>query len=330
MKHIHFVIILSFAVLIACNGNKSNYDEMTTEQAIEVVSAKIHKNDKDDALYYDRARLLMKAGRTNDAIVDLLHAIQLKDDKVEYRLLLADAYFANGDVEKSYDALGDVLELDPDNQEAILKQGEVAFYSRDYDRALTNLSKVTEQDPNNRQALFMKSFIYKEKGDTVNAVKLLRKVCDLYPDYAAAYEQLGVLYSEHHDPMAIDYLSTAIRLDSNNTNTYYVLAMFYQETGNYTLAEETYRQLLAKSPKNKEAWHNLGYIEMMYNDDDDVAIGYFDHALQCDSMYVEAYFSRGVAYESKGDRKHAANDFAKALQIDPTYQPAADGLKRVK
>lgn len=331
MKQIHIATVLLLVItLTACNGKEKKTEEMTPEQAIEVISAKIHKDDQDDALYYDRARLLMQVGRTNDAIVDLLHAIQLNDDEADYHLCLADAYFANGNVEKSYNALGRVLELEPDNQEAILKQGEVAYYSRDYDRALTSLSKVTERDPNNRRALHMKSFIYKEKGDTASAVQLLRKVCDIYPDFAPAFEDLGVLYARHHDPLAIEYLSTAIRLDSNNANIMYALAMFYQETANYTLAEETYKTLLAKWPNHKDAWHNRGYIEMMYNNDDDVAIEYFDRALQCDSLFVEAYFSRGVAYESKGDRRRALDDFNHALAIDPTFLPAADGVKRCK
>ncbi|MBQ0016651.1 MAG: tetratricopeptide repeat protein, partial [Bacteroidales bacterium] len=204
--------------ITACHHNTPKTGEMSAEDAIELLDARIRKDSKNHTLLFERAQLYMQTGRVNEAIADLTQAIKLKSNKIEYQLLLADAYFANGDVEHSYQTLDQALKTDPQNQEAILKQGEIAFYSRDYDRALTNLSTVTAKDPNNRTALFMKSFIYKEKGDTTNAILLLRKVCDIYPDYAPAFEELGILYAYHPDPLATEYLKTAIRLNPNNTN----------------------------------------------------------------------------------------------------------------
>ncbi|MBR1792421.1 MAG: tetratricopeptide repeat protein [Bacteroidales bacterium] len=325
------LLLLAFAVFFAsCGNNKNNVDEsMTPEQVIEVLSVKILKHEKDHELYFQRARMLMQVGKVNDAISDLVVATQLKNDNPDYYLLLADAYFANGDVEHSYSTLGKVLELDANNQEAILKQGEIAYYSRDYDRAMENLSKVTAKEPNNKTALSLKSFIYKEKGDTANAIVLLRKVCDLYPDYGLAFEELGVLYSMHQSPLAVEYLTTAIRLDPQNINAIYALAMFYQETGQMDAAEETYKQLLDVDPNNMYAWHNRGYIELFHYADYPLAIEYMTRALQCDSLFIEARVNRGCAYELSGDKISAERDFRIALQQRPTFQPAIDGMARL-
>ena len=195
---------------------------------------------------------------------------------------------------------------------------------------MDNLSKVTAKDPQNRTALFMKGFIYKETGDTSNAVQLLRKVCDLHPDYGPAFEELGMLYATRHDPLAIEYLNTALRIDPKNTNALYGMAMYYQELNQIEKAEEIYKQILDINDNHKEAWHNRGYIEMFTYGDYPEAISHLTRAIQCDSSFIEAWTNRGCAYELMGDKQHAREDFQSALQLDHTFQPAIDGLSRVK
>lgn len=302
---------------------------MSQEEILKVLDVKIQKHPKDARLHFDRAKIYLDMHRVNEAIADLITATSIDDDEVEYFMLLGDAYFANGDVENSYRSIQKALDLDPKSSEAQLKLGEIAYYSRDYDRAMESLSKVTEKDPQNRTALFMKSFIYKETGDTSNAIILLRKVCDLYPDYSPAFEDLGILYATHHDPLALEYLNTAIRIDPKNTNAMYGVAMYYQELGKIEQAEEVYKQILDINSNHKDAWHNRGYIQLFTYGDYDLAIEYFTRAIQCDDTFIEAIANRGCAYELKGDINNAEGDFRTALSLDHTFEPAIEGLKRI-
>ena len=331
MKHIvHFLTLMLplLFLLIGCNSNTPT-TEMSNDDILKVLDAKISKHPKDAELLYDRAKILLEVNRVNDAIADLSRAVSINGKEFKYHMLLGDAYFANGDVEHSYSSLQRALELKPESTEAVLKLGEIAYYSRDYDRAMESLSKVTDKDPNNRTALFMKGFIYKETGDTSNAILLLRKVCDIYPDYEPAFEELGILYSIHHNPMAVEYLSTANRLEPTNTNALYALAMYYQEGNNMEQAEEIYKRILDIDSNHKLAWHNRGYIQLFTYGDYDVAIEYLTRAIQCDSSFIEAWTNRACAYELNGNNDLARHDFHQALELDHTYQPAIDGLARL-
>lgn len=313
----------------SCGRNAEVTESMTDSEILEVLDIKIHKDSKNAKLYYDRAKVLLKLNRANDAINDMMTATNLEDDNPDYFMLLGDAYFANGDVDRSYKAFQDAIDLDEDNTEAYLKLGEIAFYSRDYDRAMENLGKVTAKDKTNRTALFMKGFIYKETGDTTNAVFYFRKICDLYPEYEPSFEELGSLYAIKHDPMAVEYLNTAITLEPTNTNALYCLAMFYQETDEIDQAEELYKRIIEIDPHNKDAWHNRGYIELFHYGDYDVAIEYLTRAIECDNQFIEAHVNRGCAYELKGDKNNAEICFRTALDIDPDFQPAIDGMSRL-
>ena len=139
-----------------------------------------------------------------------------------------------------------------------------------------------------------------------------------------------MLFASRHDPMALEYLGTALRIEPQNTNALYGMAMYYQELNKPEKAEEIYKQILDINDNHKEAWHNRGYIEMFTYGDYPEAINYLTRAIQCDSSFIEAWTNRGCAYELMGDKQHAREDFQSALQLDHTFQPALDGFNRTK
>ena len=292
------LIALLALALAGCKQGSSDFDSLTDSEKLEILDLRLERSPKDAEALANRATVLFNLGRTKEALSDINKAVELKPDNVDYRLQQADIYFAGGDVENSYKALSEAEQLDPESNEVQLKMGEVTFYSRDYDRSLKCLSKVTEREPDNRTALFMKGFIYKEMGDTASAVTLLRRVCDLYPDYEPAFEELGILYSVHRNPLAAEYLNTAMRLEPNNTNVLYALAMYCQEGGDMEQAESLYRQILTLNPASADAWHNLGYIELTHYHDYDRATTYFDSALYADPNHAAAMANRQLAQEA--------------------------------
>lgn len=282
----------------SCHQGPSDNDNLSDSDKLELLDIKIDRHPKDADLRYRRAQVYLNLRRPTEAINDLTNAISLDGKQLDYYLLLADAQFANGNVEQSYKALTRANELDPDNLDVQLKMGEITFYSRDYDRSFEALNKVTAHEPDNRTALFMKGFIYKEKGDTANAVTLLRRVADLYPDYAAPFEELGVLFASRHNPMAVEYLSTALRLEPSNTNAMYALAMYYQDLKEMDQAEELYRRMLVVNPNSVDAYHNLGFIELTFYSDYQRAVAFFDSALAIDPQMSAAIDNRQLALDA--------------------------------
>lgn len=284
---IYLIVMIAAVVATGCKQRVID-DDMTDSEKLEILDLQIEKHPNDADLLAQRAQVLLNLGRAKEASYDINKAVKAEPDNDKYLMLQADIYFANGDVSNSYSALSAAEKLSPDSKEVQLKMGELTFYSRDYDRSLKHLTNVTEKEPDNRTALFMKGYIYKETGDTMSAVTLLRKVCDLYPDYEPAFEELGILYATHHDPMAVEYLATALRLEPTNTNAMYALAMYYQETEEYAEAEKLYRQMLDVNPNSSDALNNLGWLEKEVYGDMDRALEYFTKALEANPMNEEA------------------------------------------
>ena len=321
MKRLIYILLVAALAVVpaAChNGTEANPNR---EESLKILDAKIKKDGKNASLYYERGRILLSLGKENnnkqylnEAITDLNKAVKLDDSKVEYYTALGDAHFACLHVGESYNALQNALRLDENYFEALLKMSEIAFYSKDYDLAMETLNKVTAQDKNNQTALFMKATIYKENGDTSNAAFFYRRLIDLYPDFAPAYEDLGVIYADHLDPLAIEYLNTAMNLDPKNENVIYAMAMFYQNIEDMEHADALYSKLLEINPQNKYAWHNRGWIQMMFYNDFELAVDYFTKALDIDDHYAEAHYDRGVAYELMGDMSKAETCYKAAKE----------------
>lgn len=307
MKNVmKYTLILTIAALLAigavgCHQRKAEA-ELTDAEKLELLDLKIERSPKDATLLAQRAQVLLNLGRTQEAMFDIGKAVSLEPDNVDNLLLQADIYFANRETDKCYQTLGRAEELAPSSKEVQLKLGELTYYRHDYDRSLHHLTNVTEQEPDNRTALFMKGFIYLERGDTAEAVTLFRRVCDIYPDYELAFEELGVLYAERKNPMAVEYLTTAARLEPSNTNVIYNLGKYYQDIEDYGTAEQYYHQLLDINPASADAWHNLGYIELFTYNDVDQAIEYFDKALEADPSHEASLTNKALALNIKNGK----------------------------
>lgn len=300
MRTFYTYCLLFFLPLLTVGcGPREIEDDMPDSVKLELLDINLERDPDNPEILAARAKVLFNLKRVREANFDIDRALKADPDNLDYLMLKADIAFANGNIEESYRALEAAEKQAPDNQEVQLKMGEITFYSRDYDRSLKYLSKVTERDANNRAALFMKGFIYKEKGDTANAVQLFNRVCDKFPDYAPAFEELGVLFATQDNPMAIEYLNTALQLEPSNTNAMYALALFYQNHQEMENAEVLYHQILDLNPASADAWHNLGFIEMTYYTDFQKAVEYFDKALEANPDHPQALANRQLALEAK-------------------------------
>lgn len=145
-----------------------------------------------------------------------------------------------------------------------------------------------------------------------------------------AFLELGYIYQQKNDPLAITYYQNALAVDPENEEISYNLALTFQQLGNYEQALEEYKRMLTFAPQNKYALHNIGYIYLVFEQKFDEAVAFFTKAIEVDPEFVHAICNRGVAFEELGQYENAAQDFQYALKLQEHFQPAVEGLKRVE
>jgi tetratricopeptide (TPR) repeat protein len=138
-----------------------------------------------------------------------------------------------------------------------------------------------------------------------------------------------MLYSARKNPLAVEYLNTAITLRPMALEPYYQLALFFQENSDVQKAIITYESILKIDPLHQFSLYNLGYINLVYLEDFVKGAEYFTQVIELNPQYTEAYYNRGYCYELSGKTDLARKDYQKTLEISANFQKAIEGLNRL-
>jgi len=298
-------------------------------ELLEQLNRKIMENTSDPDLLAQRAAYFRDRKQYQNALNDINRAIALDSARAAFWTIKAEVLFSIVQVPQAVEAFQKVTSLDPSNADAWLKLAELSMYVREYQASINYANEALKVNSKLEKGYFIKGFVYKETYDTARAISSFQTCLEVNPKSYDACMQLGILFAAHGNPLALQYYGKALQLRPGSIETLYDRAMYYQDAQEYNRAMEDYTAILQLNPNYKEAYFNLGYIHLAYLKVYRQAIRYFSDAIHCDSLYIEAYYNRGLTFESLGDVQNAAEDYKKALSIHPRYELAQKGLERV-
>ena len=329
--------VVFLLVIISCN-NEPHKDSENKKEKVESVDAlsafdslnmKIQKNPSDPLLYNQRANFFLVSGDRNRALSDVNKALQLDTLNADIWVTLADVYFQSERFVDSREILLKAVNLDPQNTAALLKLARLYFIYKEYKTAMGYINTALEIDPMLEDAYFIKGMAYAEGGDTISALFNYQKAVDANPDFYDGWIELGNIKAAQGDDLAEQYYRNAWTLDTNNTHAQYILAYYYQESGQIEKAMNNYHFLLEKE-ENKNALFNLGYIHLVYLEEYKEAIIYFQRVLNVDANYYDALFNLAYALELSGDREDARIKYKELLQKVPNHEQALERLNMME
>jgi tetratricopeptide (TPR) repeat protein len=334
MRQIISIILASVFLSLASCGNHgqpadNGKNAKTSVQTLNALNEKIASDAENGDLYELRAKYYLTEHILDKAITDINKAISINAKKVSYYITLSDIYLLMGKPQNCGDALKQANTIDPKNNEALIKLAKLNLILKEYKTCFDYVNKAIELEPSNPQAYFTRGVALLEKADTLKAVSDFKKAVDQDQKYYEAYLELGELYSIKKDKMAADYLKNALNVRPNDKVALYLLGMFYQESGQYDQAIQTYQTLIKADSTYRNAPYNIGYIYLVYLKDFPKSADFFSKALHVDPGYYEALFNRGYAYELSGQYDKATTDYQLALKIKPNYENAITGLNRL-
>src|SRR6185369_1058886 len=149
------------------------------------------------------------------------------------------------------------------NVDAMLKLAELYFYVKKYDKSIEYINMALKINKYNAKAYFMKGMNYKEIKDTAKAISSMQTAVEQDQTYYNAYMQLGILNAAQKNPLAVQYYKNALRIQPNSTEAWYDIGKYYQDVMDWTQASEAYATLLKIDPKYKNAFYNLGVINLV-------------------------------------------------------------------
>lgn len=332
-NRLYFLISAVFVLMLVSCEHTSKIEEKNETRveggnalsAFDSLNMQIQNNPSDPLLYNERANFFLISGDRNKALSDVNKALQLDSLNADIWVTLADVYFQSERFVDSREILLKAVNLEPNNTSALLKLARLYFIYKEYKITMGYVNTALEVDPLLEDAYFIKGMSYAEGGDTASALFNYQKAVEANPDFYDAWIELGNINAAKGDGLAEQYYLNAWNLDTNNTHAQYILAYYYQESGNMERAIDNYNLLLTKE-NNENALFNLGYINLVYLEDYRQAIIYFQKVLNLNESYYDALFNLAYALELDGDREDARGKYKELLQKVPNHEQALERL----
>jgi tetratricopeptide (TPR) repeat protein len=332
----YLVLLIIAAISFACQQKKTTTQNErkidntdTLKDRLNELTSLIQRDSGNAGLFNERAALYSEKENYHEALKDALTSVEIDSTRSDFFVTLADAYLGLGKLQPSLQSLDKAIALDPKNKKAILKQAEIYIIFRDYKKAMDYIDNVIKLDELEPKAYFLRGVVFLENKDTSRSIRNFQKAIDVNQDYFDAHLQLGMIYAQKKNKLAVDYFNNALNIKPDNADVSYYLAMYYQETGGYDEAIKIYEGLLLKDPEFYYALYNIGYINLVYLRDYPKAVEFFTKVIELKPDYTDAWYNRGFAWEMQKNVENSQQDYKKALELTPNYQKAIDGLNRI-
>ncbi len=321
--------VLSIA-LISCKPNPSTDKYKDLPKELADLCRKIDKDPKNADLYEQRSTYYIQHKILDSAFSDAVQSLKLDSGNSKRYTFLSDLYFMKGDFESSEDLLERALVKNDKDVEALMKLAELNLYYKRYTEMNSYIDKALTLDQRNPKAHLLRGFGFIEQKDTVSGIREYQLAVDQDPKYYEAYIQLGLVFHRKHSPLALDYYNNALNVRPQSTEAMYNIAMFYQDMQKYDRALQEYMMILQINPKHTNANHNIGWINLEIKKNYSEAEKYFTLSINSDTTCVNAIYNRGLTYERMKKMDNAVADYHRALRLNPSFEMASDGVKRLK
>ncbi|WP_026575917.1 tetratricopeptide repeat protein [Bacillus sp. UNC438CL73TsuS30] len=152
---------------------------------------------------------------------------------------------------------------------------------------------------------------------------------DSKPNDPKSHVDLGYAnFLNNDNDEAIKEYKIALDLDKNYFNAYFNLGLVYNEENRLNDAIKMAQKATDISPKDYKGWllKGMSFRKLkMYKD----SIKALNEANRLMPTNTDIIYEVGRVAEDQGDKKNAEEIYKTALNYDPMYKPALDGLKRV-
>jgi cytochrome c-type biogenesis protein CcmH/NrfG len=121
--------------------------------------------------------------------IDMNQRIVAKDPKnLAAWIALGNDYFDTRQLQKSIDAYGEALKLQPGNPDVLTDQGVMYEQQGNFDQALANFEQANRLNPGHVQSLYNIGVVWAHKKDAAKAAAAWRKVIETAPSSPQAVE----------------------------------------------------------------------------------------------------------------------------------------------
>lgn len=290
------------------------------EDAIAKFNEVIRRDAKNDAAFYQLAKIAFETGNMDKAVEFATNAIKINPDNEYYYQYLAEAKGETKDylgAAKTYEAL---VKLQPREYDYYYDWAFMLARAEKYKEAIDVYNLLEEKTGVSEELVFQKQPLYIKLGKIEESIKDVEKLVKLYPSETRYIGLVGEVYmSNKMYDKAIDAFNRILKIEPNNADGLLALAQAYKKSGD----EKKHDELIQKVFNNTEIDIDakiltfIPYIEKLAQD-----TTMRDEVLKMADMIVAAHPNNIKATTARADvlyninrKKEAQAEYEKAIKL---------------
>lgn len=269
-----------------------------------------------------------KQDRLNDAETLFVRAVVNDPRYSGARMNLAYLYLQKREPAKAVVQLTEVLSIEPTNTEARVVLGDAYLANGSPDEAERQYLGALDERLDNAGALLGLAQISRLKGEIKEATIYLNRVGTLTansnsPEFL--YKFATVALQVGMSDAAKAALENALKLRPNEPAYLLALGIAWLRKGDLFEAEKIFRHLLQLQPTSAQAQIHLGYVLLNQKKYDEARL-WLEKSARSTSPMPEVFYYLGLVAQEQNDDAKAIDLFEKAVQKLPNYPHARIAL----
>jgi tetratricopeptide (TPR) repeat protein len=267
----------------------------------------------------DRALDLFIEGKTQELKHDYVGAVQayraaLKFDKsAGIYHALSDVYFKLAKYEEGKVEILKALQLDPDNIDYLENLANANIALKDFVKAAAAYEKILTIDKEYTYGLYSLARLYEELRLPAKAIEVYERITDKIGfDFDVLNKMYDIYVANKNYEKAAEVLENVLKIDPYNTEFKRILGSMYMQTGKYEDARRVYENVLSLNPNDKAVQTELVRIYFLQNESDK-AFDNFRMILGKDSLGYQEKLEVGQLYLNMSMQDSSSLDISKGI-----------------
>ncbi len=262
-------------------------------EAVQVLNRAKQDAPQDPRPYFYCGMALAQAGRLEDAASELVEAVHLAPDRLEYRVFQAHVF-------------GQLVQTDA------AENTLAAFHD---EHALRQLAPSWVR---------LLADVYYRLGKTDDALRVLNLWAESAPHDASIDLYRGQAYVLKGQPdVAFKFFQTSIAESEQNPQAYFELGNILYQRGDFPAAREALHKAIKEDEDNPDYLAKLASVDLALRDPD-AALACLKIVEPVGDKFPAIYYELGRAYRSKGDAARADEYLKKFQQITAVERDRLD------
>lgn len=219
-------------------------------------------------------------------------------------------------------AINEKIKEDRGNVNLYYERAKAWFSYKEFENAIGDMNIVLKIDSTKPDYHIFISDLYFTQNKTRDTRDALRKAIVLDSTNASAlakYSQLFFLLKKYDT--ATIYVNRSLHFNNANPVTHFQKGMILKEWGDTAKAIASFQSAVEFDQRYYDAWMQLGLLHSVKRNP--VALGYFDNALNCNPVSIEALYAKGMFLQNSGEYENALKAYSSIIKLQPENLDAA-------